>query len=274
MIDHQILKKHVEERLLFWISKTTSYPLFESSKYAVESGGKRIRPILFLSLCHDEGVNWKSALDIAAAIECIHIYSLIHDDLPSMDNDDKRRGLPTLHKKFDEATAILSGDYFLTLSFQIISYTSIPAKKKEKILQLLSVRSGAKGMIGGQVLDLQAEKEQPSSLLHIHRKKTGALLSASLEAAAIFSDLSSLYLLQMRKLGLSFGICYQLLDDKKDIDDDAWNNSYLLMGEEKTSYLIERYKKRIRRYSKFLPQNGMVQKALSLFLQTKITPGV
>ena len=153
----------------------------QAMRYSLSNGGKRIRPVLCLEFAKLCGADRYSALDFACAVEYMHTYSLIHDDLPCMDDDDMRRGKPSCHKQFSEATALLAGDALLTHAFQIISDSELDDSKKAAACSLLAQNGGALGMIGGQVLDLKYESEAPDirQILSVHRLKTGALISAA-----------------------------------------------------------------------------------------------
>lgn len=196
--------------------------IHESMRYSVFAGGKRIRPILCL-LTYEMlgGLDYNEVIVQACCLELVHTYSLIHDDLPAMDNDDLRRGKPTNHKKFDEATAILAGDALQTLAFELLS-----TKIKDSKIALLSIEClaraiGTRGMVGGQVLDIQGEDlESPSveDVEAIHQRKTGALLQASLEVGAIASEASAPTLLKVSRIGGLLGYAFQIADDLLDLE--------------------------------------------------------
>src|SRR5262245_40764747 len=161
--------------------------LAEAMRYSVQAGGKRLRPLLALLAAEACGADPAEALPAACALEMVHTYSLIHDDLPAMDDDDLRRGRPTCHKAFDEATAILAGDALLTLAFEVIVRHTRPAESAAACVRALAEASGPEGMVGGQMADLQAEGRTDGTveeLEAIHRRKTGALLRASLRMGA------------------------------------------------------------------------------------------
>ncbi len=198
-------------------------------RHAVLGGGKRIRPFLVVETARLFGVPAESALDTAAAIECVHCYSLVHDDLPSMDNDTLRRGRPTVWTAFDEWTAILAGDALLTLAFDILARPSThhdPAVRAALILAVAQA-SGAAGMVGGQVVDLEADKlgQPPAPTLDHIRKlqamKTGALLRVSCEAGAILSGASAADRDSIRRYGEAIGVAFQIADDLLDAEGDA-----------------------------------------------------
>jgi geranylgeranyl diphosphate synthase type II len=197
-------------------------------RYSVFAGGKRIRPILCLEAARifDPEANPEAspAMHAACAIEFIHTYSLIHDDLPALDNDDLRRGKPTCHKKFGEATAILAGDGLLTLAFQIIGESSTSAERTLAILQEVSSAAGTvKGMVGGQVADLESEGKRvgPQKLEYIHRSKTAALIRASVSAGAISAGAGIADVARLRSFGETIGWAFQVTDDILDVEESS-----------------------------------------------------
>ncbi|PKR79393.1 geranyl transferase [Halalkalibacillus sediminis] len=197
--------------------------LQEALSYAVSAGGKRLRPILMLSTFEAFSDDIKKALTPAVALELIHTYSLIHDDLPAMDNDDMRRGKPTIHKKFDESTAILVGDGLLTLAFQLITESSeLGAEEKIYIIHQLSKASGINGMIAGQFLDLRAEGEPLSEekLNYIHQKKTGELIRAAIKIGSYLGGATPPQIEALNDYGHYLGLVFQIQDDILDIQGD------------------------------------------------------
>lgn len=194
--------------------------LKESMNYSLQAGGKRVRPILLLAVMHELGNNHPDALKVAAAIEMIHTYSLIHDDLPSMDDDDLRRGMPTNHKVFGEAVAILAGDALLTYSFGLIArLENVSSDDKIQLIDLMSVASGAEGMVGGQILDIEGEEKKLAleELEQVHRLKTGALLTFSILAGAILAQAKPDTILSLAKFGDHLGLAFQIQDDILDV---------------------------------------------------------
>ena len=194
--------------------------LKESMHYSLQAGGKRIRPMLLLATMHEQGAAHPDALKVAAAIEMIHTYSLIHDDLPSMDNDDLRRGMPTNHKVFGEAVAILAGDALLTFSFGILArLEDVSAEDKVRLIDLLSTAAGAEGMVGGQVLDIEGEEKQLTleQLEQVHLLKTGALLTYSIISGAILAGANSEHLMALSTFGRHLGLAFQIQDDILDV---------------------------------------------------------
>jgi farnesyl diphosphate synthase len=196
--------------------------LFNAMRYAVLSGGKRLRPFLVLSSAKIFGVSEDCALRAAAAVECIHCYSLVHDDLPAMDNSDLRRGRPTVHKEFDEATAILAGDALLTLAFEILTdpRTHEDPQVRCKLVTALAKASGAHGMVGGQTLDLIAETTQLDigAITRLQRMKTGELIAFSTEAGAILGKASVQHHNALRAYAHDLGLAFQIIDDLLDAE--------------------------------------------------------
>ncbi|WP_331372594.1 polyprenyl synthetase family protein [Sinorhizobium chiapasense] len=199
--------------------------LLAAMRHGVLNGGKRLRPFL-VSECTAllEG-DANAALRIGAALECVHCYSLVHDDLPAMDDDDLRRGQPTVHIAFDEATAILAGDSLLTFAFDIIAAPETPLSDRQKTALILALAraSGHGGMAGGQALDLAAEKTAPgeAGIVTLQAMKTGALIRFACEAGAIIADASDEDRRRLRAFGEKIGLAFQLADDLLDLTADA-----------------------------------------------------
>ena len=187
--------------------------------YSLTAGGKRIRPHLLYTVLKGYNVNPKIGNPFACALEMIHTYSLIHDDLPAMDNDDLRRGLPTCHKQFDEATAILAGDGLLTYAFEVAASSNEDSETVIKCISILSKMAGPSGMVYGQQLDLEAENKviDWTMLQRIHEHKTGCLLTAPLLMACILSEHEE-DILAWKKIGFSLGLAFQVQDDILDIE--------------------------------------------------------
>jgi geranylgeranyl diphosphate synthase, type II len=207
---------------------TEPVSIHTAMRYSVFAGGKRIRPILSLEAARifepDASPDASPAMHAACAIEFIHTYSLIHDDLPALDNDDLRRGKPTCHKQFGEATAILAGDGLLTLAFQIIGESSTSAERTLAILQEVSSAAGTvKGMVGGQVADLESEgkRVEPQTLEYIHRSKTAALIRASVTTGAISAGAGIADVARFRKFGETIGWAFQVTDDILDVEESS-----------------------------------------------------
>jgi len=193
-------------------------------RYSVFAGGKRIRPILCLETSRIFASDVTPALHPACAIEFIHAYSLIHDDLPALDNDDLRRGKPTCHKKFGEAIAILSGDALLTLAFETIGATPTAAERRAAILTEVASAAGTiNGMVGGQVADVEAEGKpvDPQMLEYIHRSKTAALIRASITAGALCAGAGSEDVARLRRFGETIGWAFQVTDDILDVEESS-----------------------------------------------------
>ncbi|QED50169.1 polyprenyl synthetase family protein [Cytobacillus dafuensis] len=191
--------------------------------YSLEAGGKRIRPLLLFATLAAFGADTKKGLQTAAAIEMIHTYSLIHDDLPSMDNDDLRRGKPTNHKVFGDAFAILAGDALLTYSFQIITETPAEwanAEMKLNLIDELSKAAGAEGMVGGQVADISGEEKELTlnELEYIHIHKTGKLLECSVISGAILSGAEKETINILAEFAYHLGLAFQIRDDILDLE--------------------------------------------------------
>lgn len=197
--------------------------LKEAMIYSLEAGGKRIRPLLVLAVLDAFGKDVRSGIPVAAAIEMIHTYSLIHDDLPAMDDDDLRRGKPTNHKVFGEAVAILAGDALVTYSSQIIAEMNHPDVTDAMKLQLIievSRSAGAEGMVGGQVADMEGENKSLSleQLMYIHEHKTGKLMSASILSGAILANASEEEFHLLKQFAYHLGLAFQIRDDILDIE--------------------------------------------------------
>lgn len=214
----------IEQRLTELLTFPTESTLLEAARWVTLEGGKRLRPRLLIATVEALNGNLELALTPACALEMIHTYSLIHDDLPSMDNDDYRRGKLTLHKKYNEATAILTGDFLLTYAFEILAKTPIssPGLSPKQILDLiqtLAFRSGGEGMILGQLLDLEAEGVSITleNLKLIHRKKSAELLTASLEMGGIIAGATPEMMAELRSLGDEIGLAFQIIDDVIDV---------------------------------------------------------
>lgn len=188
--------------------------LHEAMRYSVIGGGKRVRPLLVAMCAQMCGEELQEALPAACAIEFVHCYSLIHDDLPAMDNDDLRRGRLTCHRAYDEATAILAGDALLTFAFEVLAGTYNPRKSLAAV-RTLARASGTSGMVGGQALDLESEgkKIEPEELEGIHRRKTGALIAAACRLGGIVADAPEERLELLSEYGRQLGLLFQITDD-------------------------------------------------------------
>jgi geranylgeranyl pyrophosphate synthase len=195
--------------------------------YSLLDGGKRLRPLLCLwTFDLAGGSNRSAALDAACAIECVHTYSLIHDDLPSMDDDDMRRGKPSSHRRFDEATAVLAGDALLTLAFQVLAtiglrHPGVAADTSLETLRTLSAAAGTGGLITGQALDLKPEVDGGlEAVTRIHENKTARLIGASMEIGAIVGGAGADFRSAVRQAGVQTGLAFQIVDDLLDLEMD------------------------------------------------------
>ncbi len=196
--------------------------LLDAMRYSLLAGGKRIRPALLLE-CYAacSGKQPETAMPAALAIECIHTYSLIHDDLPCMDDDDLRRGNPTCHKQFDEATAVLAADALQALAFELLVGSELDAALRCKLICKLAIAAGCQGMVGGQMLDMQADNSDDDmdilAVERIHLHKTGALLSWCCEAGAMLADADKMRLNACSRYGRAVGLLFQIADDILDV---------------------------------------------------------
>ena len=200
-----------------------SHELITAILYSVDGGGKRIRPLIFLDLLEGFGLELTdSHFDVAASLEMIHTGSLIHDDLPAMDNDDYRRGRLTNHKKFDEATAILAGDSLFLDPFDLLAQTELSTEIRVQLIQVLSHASGTFGMVGGQMLDMKGEGQELdlSQLAQIHEHKTGKLLTFPFMAAGIVAQQGQEVLDNLQEAGQLIGLAFQVRDDILDVTAD------------------------------------------------------
>jgi geranylgeranyl diphosphate synthase type II len=200
------------------------HSIHKAMRYSLFAGGKRIRPILCISAAHAVSDDPGGVDSAACSLELIHTYSLIHDDLPALDNDDLRRGRPTCHKVFGDAMAILAGDALLTLAFQVLAQLPIEAEKRVRLASELSTASGTVGgMIGGQVADLEGEGKHPTAHLleSIHRAKTGALLRASLRMGGIYAGADDRQLRALSSYGEHIGLAFQIVDDILDVEESS-----------------------------------------------------
>lgn len=225
----ELVEKRLDELI---IEKNVPYhSLFCAARYSLLAGGKRLRPMLTLATTAALGCKAEHALDPACALEMVHTYSLIHDDLPCMDNDDFRRGKPSLHKAFPEGHAVLTGDFLLTFAFEVIaSAPYLTSQQKIDIVRLLAKNSGADGMIGGQVMDIESEGKSINIefLREIHKRKTGALITAAIECGGIAANASQQQMDILRQFGNDIGLAFQVIDDVLDVtsnkNSDVKNN--------------------------------------------------
>ncbi|CAL8897251.1 polyprenyl synthetase family protein [Bacillus sp. FSL W8-0645] len=217
-------KQAIEDYLFTYVQELTIPEDLKSSMlYSLKAGGKRLRPVLVLALLNAYGKNEEDGIPVGCAVEMIHTYSLIHDDLPCMDDDDLRRGKPTNHKVYGEATAVLAGDALLTESFRLITSqlsSGVSADKKLRIVDELVKSAGALGMVGGQFDDMEAEQKQVSlaELESIHARKTGKLLTFSVAAGAMLAGASDDDIEKLREFSYHIGIAFQIRDDILDLE--------------------------------------------------------
>lgn len=221
------LRRQVESALSSQL-QAADWPqnLRDAVEYSLLAGGKRLRPVLVLLANELCGGSDELALPAACAIEMIHTYSLIHDDLPSMDNDDFRRGRPTSHKVFGEALAILAGDCLLTQAFEVLAAAPVDPARRIELVRVLAAAAGGSGMVGGQILDLEAERSHAPDLnrvdhlTRIHTMKTGALIAAALELGAVCGNADRDSRQRLRQFGYNIGLAFQIADDLLDVTGD------------------------------------------------------
>lgn len=217
------------QHLLPEVAETESR-LFDAMRYSTMNGGKRLRPFLVLATAEMFHVAPSSALRAAAAVEMIHCYSLVHDDLPAMDNDDLRRGKPTCHKQFDEATAILAGDGLLTRAFEVLAHPathSDPAVRSQLVLDLAQA-AGPHGMVGGQMVDMLAERDEAvragldvAAITRMHQMKTGRMIAFSCMAGATLGKAPAQLRQALQAYAHDLGLCFQIVDDLLDVEGSA-----------------------------------------------------
>ena len=275
-------KKEIIEKNLEKMLKKYEYPdrLSEAMKYGVMNGGKRIRPIIMYMICDLFEVNYTKIEDIAVALEFIHCYSLIHDDLPAMDDDMYRRGKLTTHIKYDEATAILVGDVLLTEAFNIVANSNkIIDKDKVKVIQKMSEYAGFYGMVGGQYVDMESENKKvgAETLEYIHNHKTGKLLLASVELPLIVLKVEGVKKEKLLEFAEIIGIAFQIKDDildvegsfeetgKESTDEKNEKTTYpSLFGIEKTKEMLNGY---VEKAKKIIENNFLENKNKELLLK-------
>ena len=252
-------KAYIEKYLQDFYAQFHDEPqkqLFDAIEYSLLAGGKRLRPILAFEFCRICGADWTKAAPFAAAVEMIHTYSLIHDDLPCMDNDDYRRGRLTNHKVFGEAMAVLAGDALLTDAFTVLSTAKLenPADMATAV-GILSECAGSRGMVGGQVLDIQAEERElnEEDVLQIQSRKTGCLINAACSLGAVAGGATEAQFDAACQFAAALGLAFQIRDDMLDVigtteemgkgvgTDDAKNTFVRLYGLEKCEQLVQKY---------------------------------
>ena len=215
-------QKEVDRALDRFLPKESTTPatIHKAMRYSLFAGGKRLRPILSLAAAEACGGEINPALPLACAVECIHTYSLIHDDLPSMDNDDLRRGRPTCHKVFGEGIAILAGDALLTIAFEIAATVRLPRRYSlPDVFSEIASAAGSRKLIAGQVADLEAEGRRlnRAQLRYIHENKTAALLTASVRLGAMTANATAKQLAAITDFGRALGLAFQVIDDILDV---------------------------------------------------------
>ncbi len=261
-------KRLIDTTLDKYIPKPTEYPqvLHRSIRYVLFPGGKRIRPILSIVTCEACGGNIKDAILAACGIELIHTYTLVHDDLPSIDNDDFRRNKLTCHKKFGEAIAVLTGDALLTLGFEFLSKGD-NSEKQLRIIREISRAIGTLGTIGGQVVDIQMAKSKEqrvkskrmkNRLDYINLHKTASLIAASVKIGGILAGAEEERIEALEVFGKDIGVVFQLTDDL--IDQDGYVK---LLGRERTKTLAERLTQRAKNRLKFFGKRANILKGLA-----------
>lgn len=257
--------------------------IYEAMRYSVFAGGKRLRPVLMLLTCEMCGGDINEVLPFACALEMIHTYSLIHDDLPAMDNDDLRRGKPTSHKQFGEATAILAGDALLNKAFEVVSqYSGNNSDRAIKAINILAVSSGTEGMIGGQIVDMQSEgrKITLDELRYLHLNKTGAIIRSACKIGAVMSGADSVKIKAVDEFSKNLGIAFQIQDDILDVtgteaelgkpigsDAEEGKNTYVsLLGLQKSKDMSEEYSKKAKQALDIFGEKANTLKELTDYL--------
>jgi geranylgeranyl diphosphate synthase type II len=278
-------KRLVEEGLDRWVPSASREPklLHQAMRYSLFAGGKRLRPILCLASAETVCQSWEPALPLACAVECIHTYSLIHDDLPSMDNDDLRRGRPTLHRVYGEAMAILAGDALQALAFELASQAkATPRYTLSVLVRELAKAAGSRALVGGQVVDLQSEGKAISlpRLRGIHRRKTGALILTSVRLGAMAADADPRKLQSLSRFAFFLGVAFQIQDDILDVtqtqetlgktagkDVRSQKATYpRILGLEEACRLADLYTRRALHALEPLGQRGAILRGIALHL--------
>lgn len=257
--------------------------IYEAMRYSVFAGGKRLRPVLMLLTCEMCGGDINEVLPFACALEMIHTYSLIHDDLPAMDNDDLRRGKPTSHKQFDEATAILAGDALLNKAFEVVSqYDGQNPDRAMKAINILAVSSGTEGMIGGQIVDMHSEGREITldELRYLHLNKTGAIIRSACKIGAVMSGADGDKIKAADEFAENLGIAFQIQDDILDVtgteaelgkpigsDAEEGKNTYVsLLGLKRSEEMSEEYSKKAKQALDIFGEKANTLKELTDYL--------
>lgn len=279
-------REYIESYMHNYYSRFSTEPqkaLFDAMQYSLLAPGKRLRPVFAFEFCRMCGGDWKKAAPFAAAIEMIHNYSLIHDDLPCMDNDDYRRGRLTNHKVYGEAMAVLAGDALLTDAFAVAASAEIPGKDIAFAIQVLSENAGSLGMVGGQVLDINSESREltEQEVLDIQSRKTGCLINGACVLGVIAAGGSEKQIQAAAGFAGALGLAFQIRDDMLDVigtqeemgkgvGTDANKNTFVrLYGLEKCGELVEKYTAVALDCLSVFPDNGyMCELAKSLTKRT------
>lgn len=269
-----MVKKVKDEILKEYLDTLPVGKVHQAMEYSLMAGGKRIRPNLLFATLKGYGIEEEVGIPFASALEMIHTYSLIHDDLPAMDNDDLRRGKPTCHKQFDEATAILAGDGLLTFAFEIAASSNVDSYKVQKCISILAKMAGPSGMVFGQDLDIQEENGITNfeDVKKIQKYKTGCLLSAPMMMSAVLADQEDATIETWHKIGDEIGLAFQIQDDILDVEltaeefgksnSDARNEKVTcvsLLGMEKAQALMDQLygdaEDQIKKFKGFQPED-------------------
>ena len=277
--------QYIENYLSQWYSRFHDEPqskLFEAMEYSLLAGGKRLRPVFAFEFCRMCGGDWKAAAPFAAAVEMIHTYSLIHDDLPAMDDDDFRRGRPTNHKVYGEAIAILAGDALLTDAFTVASTARLPGNDMADAIGVLSECAGSLGMVGGQVLDIMSEDRELSEqeVLAIQSRKTGALINGACVLGAMAGGANEEQIAAAAGFAGALGLAFQIRDDMLDVigtqeemgkgvgTDETKNTFVRLYGLEACEKLVQKYTDTAIQMLKVFPDSSRMEE-LALSLTTR-----
>ena len=251
-------KAYIEQFLRDWYARFDGEPqklLFDAMNYSLQAGGKRLRPVMAFEFCRMCGADWRDAAPLAAAVEMIHTYSLIHDDLPCMDNDDFRRGKPTNHKVYGEAMAVLAGDALLTDAFTVASTAPLQGRHMADAIGILSECAGSLGMVGGQVLDILSENRAltEQEVLDIQSRKTGALIRAACALGALAGGATEEQFDAACRFAAALGLAFQIRDDMLDVigtqeemgkgvgTDETKNTFVRLYGLDRCGELVQLY---------------------------------
>ena len=271
----QSYKNHVEAFLKQWYARFHTEPqaqLFDAMEYSLLAGGKRLRPVLCFEFCRLCGADWQKATPLAAAVEMVHTYSLIHDDLPCMDDDDYRRGRLTNHKVYGEAMAVLAGDALLTDAFTVASTAQLEGRAMGDAIGVLSECAGSLGMVGGQVLDILSEEREctEDEILGIQSRKTGALIRAACALGAIAGGATEAQFDAACRFAAALGLAFQIRDDMLDVigtqaemgktvgTDETKNTFVRLYGLEKCEDLVRKYTDIALDAISIFPDNGFL----------------